>query len=103
MLTFSKFPLLWVSKIQTEIDISTLYSNDVELSHFIRELTPLKTIIKEVIKNLGIDSDKLKFVSSSTVYEENNGAIIVETSPRITTTSKHIAVKYHWFRQKFEK
>ena len=65
----------------------------------VRALLPLKSLIKEVIDNLGIDSEKLKFVSSSTIYEDNNGAIVVATSPRMTPTSKHIAVKYHWFRQ----
>ena len=59
----------------------------------------MKSLIKEVIENLGIDSEKLKFVSSFTIYEENNGAIVVATSPRITPTSKHITVKYNWFRQ----
>ena len=48
---------------------------------------------------MGIDSEKLEFVSSSTTYEENNGAIFVATSPGKTPTSKHIAVKYHGFRQ----
>ena len=69
------------------------------LSYSVRALIPLKSIIKEVIDNLGIDSDKLKFVSSSTIHEDNNGAIVVATSPRMTPTSNHIAVKYHWFRQ----
>ena len=69
------------------------------LSHSIRALLPLKRLIKEVIDNLGIDSENLKFVSSSTVYEDNNGAIVVATDARMTPSSKHIAVKYHWFRQ----
>ena len=42
---------------------------------------------------------KLKFVSSSTVYEENNGSIVVKTSPRMNPTSNQIAFKYHWFSQ----
>ena len=67
--------------------------------HSVRALIPLKNIIKEVIDNLGIDSEKLKFVSSFTIYEDNNGAIVVATSTRITPTSKHIDFKYHWFRQ----
>ena len=69
------------------------------LSHSVRALLPLKSLIKEVIDNLGIDSEKLKFVSSSIIYEENNGAIVVTTGPSMTPTSKHIPVKYHWFRQ----
>ena len=69
------------------------------LSNSVRALLPLKILIKEVIDNLGIYREKLKFVSSSTIYEDNNGAIVVEKCPRMTPTSKHIAVKYHWFRQ----
>ena len=69
------------------------------LYHSVRSLLPLKSIIKEVIDNLVIDCENLKFVSSSTVYEDNNGAIVVATSPRMTPSSKHISVKYHWFRQ----
>ena len=68
-------------------------------SHSVKELLPLKILIKEVSNKLGIDSEKLKFVSSSNVYEENNGAIVVSTSPRMNPESNHISVKYHWFRQ----
>ena len=71
----------------------------MELSHSVQALLPLKSLIKEVIDNLVIDSEKMKFVSISTIYEDNSGAIVVATSPRMTPTSKHIAVKYHWFRQ----
>ena len=99
VVTFANFPLLWLSKLQTDIALSTLHSEYVALSHSVRALIPLKSLIKEVIDNLGIDCENLKFVSSSNVYEENNGAIVVATSPRITPSSKHIAVKYHWFRQ----
>ena len=35
----------------------------------------------------------------TTIYEDYSGAIVVATSPRMTPTSKHNAVKYHWFRQ----
>ena len=87
-----------MSKLQTEIDISTLHSEYVALSHSVRALLPLENLIKEVIYNLGIDSEKLKFMSSSTIYEDNNGSILVEKSPRMTPASNHIAVKYHWFR-----
>ena len=33
----------------------------------------------------------------TTVYEDNNKSIVVATSLRMTASSKHIAVKYHWF------
>ena len=59
-------------------------------------LISLEIITKEVIENLGIDSEKLEFVSSSTVYEENNATIVVATSPRMNPTSKHIAGNYYF-------
>ena len=88
-----------MSKLHTNIDISTLHSEYMALSHSVRSLLPLKILIKEVIDDLRIDRNKLKFVSSYTFYEENNGAIAMAKSSRINPTSKHIAVKYHWFRQ----
>ena len=44
----------------------------------------------------------LDFVKSgtlkSTVFEDNNGALGLATSPKLTPRTKHIAVKYHFFR-----
>ena len=68
MVTFSNCPLLWVSKLQKEIALSTLHSEYVALSHSVRALLTLTSLIKEVIDNLGNDNEKLKFVSSSTIY-----------------------------------
>ena len=82
-------PLLWVSKLHTDIARHTLHYEYVAFSHSVRALIPLKSVIKEIIDNLGIDSEKLKFVSSSTVYGENNGAIVLATSPMMTPTSKN--------------
>ena len=81
-----------MSKLQTEIALSTLHSEYVALSHSVRALLPLQILIKEVIDNLGIDCENLNFVSSSTIYEDNNGAIVVSKSPRMTPTSNHIAL-----------
>ena len=69
------------------------------LSNSIIYLLPLKILIKEVIEKLGMDSEKLKFASRPTFYQENNGVMVMTTSPSMTTNSKHISVKYHWFSQ----
>ena len=103
VVTFDNCPLLWVSKIQTWIALSTIHSEYVVLSNSVRALLPLKSITKEVIDNLVIDSEKLKFLSISTVYDENNGSIVLSLSTRTTLTSKHIAIKYHWFRENIGK
>ena len=55
VVNFANCPLLWVSKLQTEIALSTLHYGYVALSNSVRALLPLKSLIKEVIDNLGID------------------------------------------------
>ena len=86
MVTFANFPLLWVSKLDTDIYISTLHSEYVAFSRSIISLLPLKRLIKGVIDNLVLDSEKLRFVSISTVYEYNTGAIVVIKIPVMTPT-----------------
>ena len=49
------------------------------------DLIPLKIIIMEVIENLGMDSENLKFVSGYTVYEDNNGVVYLATSSSMNT------------------
>ena len=99
VITVANCPVMWVSKLQTEVALSTLHAEYVALSQSLRDLLPFKELVKEMTTALDMDAGKLEFVSKSTVYEDNQGAIVVATSPRMTPTSKHIAVKYHWFRQ----
>ena len=73
------------------------------LSHSVRDIIPLKSLIKEVEDNLGMDSKNLKFVSSYTVYEENNGFIVLSTSTSMTLDPKHMYTKYSWFRKNIRK
>ena len=54
------------------------------LSHSIIYLFPMKILIKELVENLVMDSKNIKFVSISTIYEEDNIATAVETIPRMT-------------------
>ena len=79
-------PLLLVSRINIEIALYNLHSENAELYHSVRDLITLKNLINEVIDNLVMDSDNLKFVSSSTVYCYNNGATVVATSLHMNPT-----------------
>ena len=69
VVTFFNFTLLWVSKTQTDISLCTLNSEYVTLSYSVRDLLPLKNLIKELIVKLVIYSEKLDFMYISTVYE----------------------------------
>ena len=97
VLTFDGCPLLWVSKLQQETALSTLHAEYVALSQSLRELLPMKELVKEVVAGFGLDPSSIVFNTKSTVFEDNQGALTVVQSPRMTPTSKFIAVKYHWF------
>ena len=55
VVTFPNCTILWVSKIKRDIYLSILNSDYVVFYHSVRELLPLKILIKEVVDNLGIN------------------------------------------------
>ena len=90
-------PVHWVSKLQTEIAVSTMEAEYIALSLAMRDLIPLRGLVDE-IKTM-FDIDELPCRAYSKVFEDNNGTILLATSPRMTPRSKHIAVKYHFFKE----
>ena len=95
-------PLLWVSKLQTEIALSTMEAEYIALSQAMRDLLPMRAMIQEVIGSLVPSSvnGNVTCLTHSTIFEDNDATRILATSPRMTPRSKHIAVKYHFFREK---
>jgi len=92
-------PLTWASRLQSEIALSTTEAEYIALSTAMRDLLPTRALLKEVGKNL-----QLSYCNKSTilsrVWEDNNGAIrLAEATNKITFRTKHIAVKYHFFRE----
>jgi hypothetical protein len=90
-------PLLWSSKLQTEIACSTMEAKFIALSSAMRDLIPARQILQALGKALNIpvpEGANLK----STIFEDNNGCLQLATVPKMTPRSKHIAVKYFWFR-----
>ena len=97
LITIGGCPLTWTSKLQTEIALSTMEAEYIALSQSMRELLPLRALVKEMAKAMAFNQT-FAIRTHSTVFEDNNGALILASSPRMTPRSKHIAVKYHFFR-----
>ena len=98
VLTLGSCPLLWVSKLQTEVTLSTTEAEYVALSQSMRDLLPMRAKLKDVLTHLNLESDDAQSKVISTVFEDNNGCLALATSPKINPRTKHIAVKYHHFR-----
>jgi hypothetical protein len=92
-------PVIWKSKLQTEIALSTMESEYIALSTSCRDLLPLQNLVTEVATACGaIEGDTMTI--QSTIFEDNEPCkkLAEMELPRMTNRSKHIAVKYHWFR-----
>ena len=90
--------VVWVSKLQSDIATSTMEAKYNALSMAMRNVLPLKHLVKEISNAIGLpNNDGTGFVTI--VHEDNNGALKIATMKpgQMTPRSKHYGVKYHWF------
>jgi histone deacetylase 1/2 len=97
VLTLGGCPLVWASKLQELVSLSTVEAEYIALSQSMRELLPLRCLLLSVCECLDLKPEETAN-THSTVFEDNNGALSLASSPKITPRTKHIAVKYHFFR-----
>jgi len=95
-------PVLWKSRLQTEIALSTTEAEYVALSTSCRDLFPLIDLTKEICSIFKMDIVVKETADMHIkVHEDNVGALALgKLEPcRMTPRSKHYAIKYHWFRK----
>ena len=89
--------LTWKSKMQTEIALSTTEAEYIALSQSMREVIPLLEMIHELRSIYLLSEDKP--IIKCTLFEDNNGALALAKEPKYRPRTKHIALKYHHFRE----
>jgi hypothetical protein len=99
----SNCPVVWSSKLQTDIATSTMEAEYNALSLAMREVIPLKQLTREICNSINME-EQGPATLKTTVYEDNSGALtLARLEPgRMTPRSKHYGVKYHWFRSKLQ-
>ena len=90
-------PVLWSSKLQTEIAFSTTEAEYIALSSAMRDVIPFIFLMKEIYLVFLVQLPTLEV--SYQVFEDNTSCIKVAESPKFTPRTKHIAIKYHHFRR----
>jgi len=96
-------PIVWQSKLQTEIALSTMSTEYIALSTAMCSLIHLRNIHHEVMK--AFDLPWLKESAISTLYKDNQACVILAMiEPLRHMPQFHmIAVKYHWFCKQLSK
>jgi hypothetical protein len=103
-------PIHWVSKLQSEIALSTTEAEYQALSMCLRDLLPMRTMLSELskgfdfagVQNFPLVGDQSRVdtrMHQSTVYEDNTGCLELVNKPdQFRPRTKHIGIKWHHFR-----
>ena len=62
-----------------------------------RELISLRRLLNEVVQKTQLVGEE-KIEIKSTVFEDNNGVIATTNAVKMTPCTKHIAIKYYFFK-----
>lgn len=85
-------PVMWASKKQPIVALSTTEAEFIAASHAACELLWFRKVLKDC--NIGLEGPTV-------LHEDNQGAIAMSKNPE-TRRTKHIDVKYNFIREKVE-
>jgi len=99
IISLNNCPLVWSSKLQDSIALSTMMAEYYALSTAMRDVLPLRNLTKTVAKAVGIPEEHVS-TFKVTCHEDNDAArTLANLEPgRTTPRSKFYDVKVHWFR-----
>jgi len=102
LITYAGCPMHWISKMQTEIALSTMEAEYIALSQSMREVLPIMWLMEEAGQQ-GIAMLNAKPKIHCKVFEDNAGAIEIAHVPKMRPRPKHLNIKYHHFREEVKK
>ena len=94
-------PIIWKSKLQLDIALSTTEAECIALSTALREAIPIMHFFRDI--GVVMDVPDCSKTMKCTVFEDNNGALEMAKTPKMRPRTKHIAIKHHHFRSYFQK
>ena len=97
VICYAGCPVFWMSKLQTEIALLTAEAEYIAMSQALRETIPLMNLMREIDVIFKLHIPNPKFMVR--VHEDNQSCIAMANNPKFTPRTKHIAIKYHHFRQ----
>ena len=96
---FAGCPLIWSSKMQSTVALSTAEAECTALSTSMRDVMYLLNLVDE-FKEHGVNlPNAAKPHITCRVFEDNVGAMELANTPKLRPRTKHLAVQLHHFRQ----
>jgi Asp-tRNA(Asn)/Glu-tRNA(Gln) amidotransferase C subunit len=97
VITYAGCPVLWGSKMQTLIALSTTEAELIALSTALREVIAMMNLLEE-LKERGVPVPFTRPVVKCTAFEDNVGALELAKQPKMRPRTKHLSIKLHHFR-----
>jgi hypothetical protein len=97
IIKYTGCPLVWGSKMQTLIALSTTEAEYIALSTALCEVITLMNLLKE-LRSRGIDVPFTKPKVHCKVFEDNAACIELAKTHKMRPRTKHLAVRLHHFR-----
>jgi hypothetical protein len=98
VITYAGCPIMWASKLQTQVALSTTEAEYTALSTALRDIIPLMELVKE-LQSKGFDYTATQPVVHCKVFKDNSGEVEMANVYKFCPRTKHINTQYHHFQQ----
>ncbi|KAL7501805.1 hypothetical protein ACHAXN_000026, partial [Cyclotella atomus] len=92
----AKCPIIWASKLQSQVALSTTEAEYISMSMALRDVIPIMALLVEM-RERGHRVICEKPVVYCKIFEDNSGALELARLPKLHPQTKHINVCYHHF------
>lgn len=99
VIKYAGVPIVWASKLMTEIALSSTEAELMALSMATRENIFLLRLMKDAHDQAGHDMNFSDAQLHLTVFEDNQSTIAIAEEPRIRPRTRHINVRFWHFVQ----
>jgi hypothetical protein len=89
-------PIMWASKLQIQVALSTTKAEYISMSQSLQDVLPIMFLIQET-KDKGFQVICTKPYVYCKVFKDNSGALKLAWLPKLCPHTKHINVCYHHF------
>ncbi|KAL7479730.1 hypothetical protein ACHAW6_008691 [Cyclotella cf. meneghiniana] len=99
---YANCPVIWCSKLQSQVALSTTEAEYIALSQALRDVIPIMALLHEMReRQFHVICEAPRIYCKA--FEDNSGALELARLPKLRPRTKHINVCYHHFREHVRK
>ena len=99
---YANCPVIWCSKLQSQVALSTTEAEYIALSQALRDVIPIMALLHEMReRQFHVICEAPRIYCKA--FEDNSGALELARLPKLRPRTKHINICYHHFREHVRK